>query len=332
MSETELWGVPEDQRGLYGQDFFYGAWLTDTQALLNLAMIEQQIFDLQAKVPQNAKQEESLAKKIGDRQKTLAKSQFVLDTRDQWESWLLEAPPHAHCQWCGRATTLWVRKKARATETVIAGAGQFTDAAAWRHPGQKLGLCPSCGLMVKSQAPNDTDFFGVKRDAKIVRTHPDSFQVVTIGGSSPWWTWPWQQAPALWTHYGKGTSTWSKRYWVHQAEPTWSFAVIHLWVDGQLFSLPGPGLAAVQHDAQTQVAILLKAYADNIPKAERDALSHAFSQDAAWRWLDLLSLPRERTSLIFDCLWIPTADNLKTRAEAVLAKSNGSSPDLKEAI
>ena len=313
MSTQELWGIPRDQQGLYGQDFFYGAWLTDTLALLDLDTVLQQIRDLKAKAARTKHQE----KQYTQLQQTLTKRQAVLTTREHWTDWLIEAPPHARCQWCGRSTTLWLRDKPYDDAVLTPGAGnKFTDAAAWRHPSQDLGLCPSCGLMVKSQNWSNAAFSGVKRDAKIVRQDPDHYSVVSVGGATLWWTWPWDHVPALWTHYGPGASAWSKRYWVHQTQPTWSVAAISLWVNGRLWTVSGGGMLAIQADAAAQADTLLAAYVAKIPADEREALSRAFSRTAAARWRHQLGLPLGQESLIYECLWIPTTTNLKKYAEA----------------
>ncbi len=308
MSMTDLWGVPLDEQGVYGQDFFYGAWLSDTRALLDLDTVAQRIRDLEMKPNRTGKQETQLEQQ----RTTLSRRQAVLTTRENWTDWLLEAPPHSQCQWCGRSTTLWVRDKPRTDTVLIPGTSvKFTDAAAWRHPSQDLGLCPSCGLMVKSQNGSAAAFSGVKRDAKILRVDVTHYRVAVVGGATPWWTWPWDHAPALWTHYGPGASAWSKRYWVHHAQPTWSVAAMSLWVNGRLWTVPGEGILAMREDAVAQADALFDAYATNMPADERDALSQNFSRTAASRWRELLGLPPGEEALIYECLWIPTAANLK---------------------
>lgn len=319
---SDLWGIPPEQEGLFGQDFFYGAWLYDLRNLLNLDAIQRDITVLSALPKLNKKQKKDLE----TRRAQLKARQIVLDTiRPSWRDWLMDAPPHAHCQWCSRPTRYWVSHKPR-TLTFKTLGNSFVESAVWRQPSDGSGFCPSCGLMVLSQSPQAEAFKGVKTDAKILRTASGQFRVVAVGGGL-WWEWPWDQAPALWTHVGKGALTWSKRYWVHQTQPAWSSTSVPVWFKGNRHTFSGEALQALVADAQQQVALLHEAWEAGMPDQDLEALSKGYSQTAQRRWAELTHMVSQ-DGWFGECFWIPTITNLQKHWETALPSQAATSDSL----
>lgn len=298
MMMDDLWGVPPDTQGLYGQDFFYGAWLTDLDNLLELRRVHQQL--LAAKKPKDYKIAE----------KRLAQREAVRETlRPKWPTWLVEAPAAACCQWCARPTRLYVLTP-KASGFLLAGTtSSFTDAASWRHGGGQ-GLCPSCGFMVLSQS-SKSGFAGMKHAAQIIQSAPETYRVLDHY-AMPWWEWPWNAAPVLWTYTGAEAKTWSQRYWTHTTQPTWDAEVVSLWSQGQVWYLSGSGLRAMAVDARSQVETLRRAIAAEISSSDLRGLSSQFSTTAKKRWSRWLNLGDDGLDPLIKCFWIPTHKNLPT--------------------
>lgn len=304
MTLEKYWGIRPDERGLFAQDFFYGAWLSDPNGLLRLSAIQTETDRLKAKPSRNATE----TKRLTSLEKQWIDRQTSLQTREQWADWLIEGPARAICQWCGRFTRLWVRKRPGHLAKTP-GSRDFTDAPAWRIPPLvDSGLCPSCGLMVLSNAPGAKAFAGVKSDAKILLIAPDQYRAIQFG---PWWEWPWTHAPALWTFYHGEPKRWGQRYWIHQALPTWNARSIAIWSKGQCLTLPGSGLQAIQADAAAQAHALHAAWSQGATPNELTELSKAFSRTAYSRWCAQLQMPSDFRELIA-YLWIPTYENQKS--------------------